>query len=878
MEKICKYPKITVIIISIITLFFAYNLKNVTIDNDTMKFLSEDNPERIAIDKADDIFGPSMAMSVGLEMKKGTIFTVEALDVIDKLTKEFEDLDGVDSIQSLTNSDFIDGIDGSLVVSPLVEDFTGSPEDVTTLKEKILSWDLYQDLLVSNDYSASQIMVTLKEGLGPDGQEKLYHDLKRITEKYENRNIKFYLAGLPSMVVLLSTNMMSDLMVLIPIVVIVLLIALFISFKRLSGILIPMVTVTISTIWTIGLMGVLGVPLSILGIIIPVLMMAVGSAYGIHVISHYYDDIKAYKGELTEESHTNIILKSLSYVKKPIFLAGLTTVAGFASLSISSIIPMRNFGIFTSVGIIFALIVALTLIPSLLVFNYKSTKKHRSQIEHSNSGSMERALSTYYESFGKRKYLILFMSLIIVILSAVGANNLIIDNSIVEYFKKDTHIRTSDRFLREKFTGTTTFNVIISGEGAGVDTELLNAMEGLSIFLTSNYEPVKKVLSFTDTVKRMNQVMHVDAEGSDGLDDFDDYSGEYDSDFDEDSDSFFEESDSFYDESDSFFTDDSEDEYMFTDEETDDANVILTTDGFMDIMSKAYAMADNPNISANELMTLLKKETNYKGFGFFEIPTDPAKYGHDELEDLSNLLSQYYAMTGKLEGFIGQNDDPLSPENIKMTIMMNNTGNMFTREIIPVVQSYIDDYFPEGYDVYLAGTALAQDSTTKLITSSAMNSIFLSLLMVFIILSVAYKSAFAGLFGMIPLAFTVLFNYGLMGLLGIKLDMSTAMVGSIAIGIGIDYTIHFMASYHKFSQTETCEDTVTKKSLMSSGKAIIFNALSVAAGFTVLLKSNFNPLMYLGFLIAITMLVASIASMTIMPGLLNIFKPKFIRK
>ncbi|OQY40424.1 MAG: hypothetical protein B6229_01860, partial [Spirochaetaceae bacterium 4572_7] len=111
---------------------------------------------------------------------------------------------------------------------------------------------------------------------------------------------------------------------------------------------------------------------------------------------------------------------------------------------------------------------------------------------------------------------------------------------------------------------------------------------------------------------------------------------------------------------------------------------------------------------------------------------------------------------------------------------------------------------------------------------------------------------------------------------GIKLDMSTAMVGSIAIGIGIDYTIHFMASYHRYSTIDNCGNTVTKKALLSSGKAIIFNALSVAAGFSVLIKSNFNPLMYLGILISITMLVASMASLTIMPGLFNIFKPKFI--
>lgn len=877
MNKICQYPKTVVIIISIITLFFGYHLRSIEIDNDTMKFLPKDNPERLAIDRADEIFGPHMIMSVGVEMERDSIFTVKTLNLLDTLTKEFEALDGVDRVQSLTNSDFIDGVNGSLVVSTLVENFNGTNEDVAILKDKIQSWDIYQNLLVSNDYSSSQILVTLEKDLDGNEKELLYHNLKKITDTHNIEGVNFYLAGLPSMAVLLSTNMMADLSLLIPIVIVVLLIALFISFKRLSGILLPTITVLISTVWTIGLMGLLGVPLSILGIIIPVLMMAVGSAYGIHVISHYYDDIRDFKGELTKTAHLRIVLHSLRYVRKPIFLAGLTTVAGFASLAFSLITPMRNFGIFTSIGIVFALTVALTLIPALLVFNFKSAVKDKSVKKQNSIGFMEKGLSFYYDSFGKRKHLILVLSILVVVVSGLGAKNLIIDNSIVEYFKEDTHIRISDKFLREKFSGTTTFDVIISGEGAGIDPELLKSMDDLGRFLTEKYDEVVKVISFTDTVKRMNQVMHVD--GDDGLED--DFISSED----------YTEDDSFYEDN-SFFEDDSDDDDSFSsyyeDDETfenayvyDEQPVIetsLTSTDFMDLMAKAYTRSDNPEISANELMNLLKKETNYEGYDFFEVPYNPGKYGHDEMSDLSNLLSQYFSMTGKLEGFTGKNDDPLAPENIKMTVMMNSTGNMFTRELVPVVKQYIIDNFPNGYTINLAGNALAQDTITKLITSSSMNSVFISLGMVFLILSIAYKSLIAGIFGMIPLAFTVLFNYGLMGFLGIKLDMSTAMVGSIAIGIGIDYTIHFMASYHKFSQKLDCEDEITKKSLMSSGKAIIFNALSVAAGFTVLLKSNFNPLMYLGLLIAITMLIASIASMTIMPGLLNIFKPKFIRK
>jgi hypothetical protein len=100
----------------------------------------------------------------------------------------------------------------------------------------------------------------------------------------------------------------------------------------------------------------------------------------------------------------------------------------------------------------------------------------------------------------------------------------------------------------------------------------------------------------------------------------------------------------------------------------------------------------------------------------------------------------------------------------------------------------------------------------------------------------------------------------------------------LAIGIGIDYTIHFMSNYH-YNRLQTADlEQVTKRTLGTTGKAISFNAFAVAAGFLVLVFSNFNPLMYLGILIALTMFTTSLASMTLLPVLLNMFTPRFIAK
>ena len=102
------------------------------------------------------------------------------------------------------------------------------------------------------------------------------------------------------------------------------------------------------------------------------------------------------------------------------------------------------------------------------------------------------------------------------------------------------------------------------------------------------------------------------------------------------------------------------------------------------------------------------------------------------------------------------------------------------------------------------------------------------------------------------------------------------MIASIAIGIGVDYTIHFLSRYRIEWNATHDVDEATRRTITTTGRAIVFNAFAVAAGFIVLLLSNFNPLRYVGLLVAIIMGTSSLASMTILPVLLNMFKPKFL--
>jgi hypothetical protein len=294
------------------------------------------------------------------------------------------------------------------------------------------------------------------------------------------------------------------------------------------------------------------------------------------------------------------------------------------------------------------------------------------------------------------------------------------------------------------------------------------------------------------------------------------------------------------------------------------------------LLTDAYREARDLNIRADELISRFKRKLNLEGEAYNEIPYDPAKYPVSSRRELKNLISQYLLLfSGNLDDFA---DDALEPSQACMHVQLTSTGNRFTKEIIREIHRFAEERFPEGYEVEIAGHADIEAAFTDLIVRSQVMSILVALVVVFAIITLSFRSPAAGLFGIIPLSVAIIVIFGLMGFVGFKLDIVTSLVASVAIGIGIDYSIHFLSRYHLERRGTDSRSQVTKKTLLSTGKAIIINTLTVGAGFAVLVFSNFNPIAIAGFLVALTMMTTSLASMTVLPVLLNRLNPRFLRR
>lgn len=853
-----------------ITLFFALQIIRLNFDNNNFRFIPKNDPSRISAKKIADIFGEDVPILIGIERRFSTIIDKEFLDEVKQLDEKLKEIDLVKNTTLITNTTHIDIGEEGIVSEPIIPpDFSGTEEEIKAVKHKLRNWDMYERSLVSEDLHATQIFVFLNvtnEESGSPETIAACRKIMKLTESWNFPDSKIYLTGTPIFNEIVNEATAHDLSFLVPLVIIVVLGVLFLSFKRFTGVFLPLLTVICSVIWSLGAMALFNVPLSILSTILPIILIAVGSAYGIHVINHYYDEV-VQDDSISKEEHKEQVVKALSEVIRPVFLAALTTFAGFVSFCFTSVVPIFEFGIFSSFGVAAAFLISITLIPGILILRGPKKPSMRWASKKDNTSRLDRGIASTFVIIAEHsRSVILFVGLIVVF-SILGVKKLVIDNVLMEYFDKDVAVIQSDSFMRKHFGGSKVLEMVIKAKDGSdiLRPDILKAIDDLSSFLEEEIEDVGKVTSIVPLIKRLNQVYNADespeeiSKGSQGA-------GE---DINE-----TEPSDDFGD-------------FGNFEEESDDADIQLakntskpkkqySQEEIMAILNETAEERTKKNLPAEKLVYEFGKKVNYKGLAYYEIPTDPKKYGRNSQEELSAIMQNYLILLGKnTEGFL---DNNTNPKTLKVNIQLRTVGQQDTDKVLEEINEFVRLRFPKDVIAETGGFVLVEKTLNKLVVESQLISVGVSLLIVFLILSVYYKSAFAGLFGIIPLALSILINFGIMGRLGIKLNIGTAMVASFAIGIGVDYTIHLLAAYHKCFLKTQGSGQFLYLTFLGSGKAILFNAVSVGAGFAVLMLSKFNMLSELGFLIALIMITSSLGSLTILPVLLNLMKPKFIRK
>ena len=939
-KRFFKHPPVIIVLCVVITGVLGFFIKDLTIDNSIRQFLPQKDASYTRLSETEEQFGSMMVIGVSLEAKDGTILTPEYIDVIREITDKSLELSEVSDVDSLTHIDFVCESDGSISASQLIPDtYTGSTEDIEQIQNRLNEWDaMYNRVIMNDNMTGTQLQVTLasydkeheKELAEKFGKKKIRSEAEMqegvlddvtaiVNEATKGHNLDVKIYGNPVVMQNSRKFMLADLTRLIPLVIVVVLLSLYFSFKTMDGTLLPLITVVMSTSWTMGLMSIFHVTFTLVSSVIPVALIAVGSAYGIHVLTHYYVALDMTEGELDKEKYRNAVFSGLKEVMRAVLLAGITTVIGFISLISSPIAPLHSFAVFTAIGVTISLILAITLIPAILLLkDYKKVQERRNK-KHNLSERLAKKLEnvrrlrsgkTADEAQGDTLYQIyhffcgskprLYLSLIVMVgISIIGLKMLHIDTALVNYFPKDCDMRQDMDYIDRQFAGTNSLYLNVKGpdKGSLTNPEILKAVDDLQGYMESEFSDVGKIVSFTDFIKRINQVWHVPttasiepAEGTEltddfsAMDDFDDLS-DFDS-FDDFSD--FSEFDDFSDfsEFDDFGTetatteDNTDFDYStWTDPNTAYAQALeqnITVEDAITMLNKAYIAAGGKTAKVEDIVDELQKQVNYNGSAYYEIPYDTEKYPVASREELAGVVQGYLTLlSGSLDRFV---DDDMNPQIMRITVQLRNHSTQTTGDIIAAAQKFAEEHFPAGYTLEATGTAEMEYTMTKMIVSSQLTSLLISLLCVFVIIAFSFKSGWAGLLGAVPLALAIILNYMVMGFAGINLDLVTSIIASVAVGVGIDYTIHFLSTYKEERTKSDDLEEVTRMTFRKSGHGIVTNAVAVGFGFLVLCFSKFVVLRYIGILVAIVMFTSSFLAMTVIPGFLNMYAPKFISK
>lgn len=718
----------------VITVLLGLQIKNLTINSDILSTLPDDDPTaRLYKDIGDQFGGNNIGMIV---LETDDVFKTEVLEHIKQVTDSLKITPGVSSVTSLTNVLDIRSSDWGIEIGKLIDEYSlpRSKQALDSLQNYVFSKDMYKGAIVSEDGSATIILFTLL----PDAD--MHSVALGIKETVENIHLPetIYFGGLPFMLNDVSALIMADMLWLIPIVFVIIAGILFISFRSVRGMILPLLTAGVTVIWTLGIMAIMGFEITIISNIVPVVLLAIGSAYTIHVLNSIHLTHLANK--------QNTIIHAMEKTTVPVVLAAVTTGIGFISFIFGAYLTMiKDFGVIAAIGIVIALLLSVFFIPALI--DVLSFKQNRLRVANTNEKNklVQFILQPLSDFLFKYPKTILVVWLAVLLVSIGGIFLIRTSVNITEYFKKDNPTRISENVLQQKFGGS--LPVFVEFDGDMQDPEVLKMMVSVEDFMKED-KNITTTQSIADLVEQMNDAMGGGKK--------------------------------------------------IPDERAKIEQLWFLLDG-------------------QEIMPQLVSDDLDRGI-------IQSKFASIETEAIDDF-------TRKMNKFI--NDNPNASCTIKFTgipplyVQLNNS-----------------------------------------LIKSQYSSLIIAIILVLVIVGSIMRSFAKGVYATIPIIATILILLGFMGFAGVSLDIATVLVGSIALGIGIDYSIHMISGINSYMNDYEKIEKAIEKTIVTKGNAVIINVVSVAAGFTVLLMAQMVPIQNFGLLIAISMFGSGLGALTLLPVIL----------
>ena len=728
------------------------------------------------------------------------------------LKSKIEKLDWVDGVITIIDVPLLKSSDEPLMERLKNYKTLSYPEiDKERGLEEIINSPIYKDYVVSADGKTSGIVVYLKQdkklndfiktknnyfnlefegnlnksqkkdrdifNVEYDAYRNIYNqknhqninEIRDVIKKY-NVNAEIHLGGLPMITDDMMSFIRNDIVVFGIGVFIFIIITLWLIFKKIKWVVIPLLGCAFSVGAMVGILGLLGWKVTVISSNFIALLLILNMAMNIHVTVRFLQ----IKSEFENISIKDSVYEASSKMFMPILYTVLTTICAFLSLIFSGIKPIIDFGWMMALGLIVSIIVTFTLIPALL--NLFSDVQD--SIDHNEKKSkITNALSNFSK---KNTSLIFGASLLIVFLSIFGISKLEVENSFINYFDKKTEIYKGMKIIDDQLGGTTPLDIILK--------------------FPKNKDEKEKDDEFSEWEE-------------------DDKSNEEDL-----------------------------SKYWFTRNKIDK---ILKVHDYLDSLPEiGKVISFGSIIRVAEDLTGNKLETLETGVLYSKIPEEIKK----------EIISPYISVKDNEARISVRIKDSLKD------LRRNDLINKINSDLNSVVGLAKEEY-------KLAGVLILFNNLLQSLFKSQILTLGVVMLGISFMFLVLFRNLTLSLIGVVPNFMAAFFILGIIGLLGIPLDMMTITIAAITIGIAVDNSIHYIYRFkEEFEKIKNYNDTVDRCH-NTVGVAILNTSITIVFGFSILVLSNFIPTIYFGIFTGIAMLLALLSVLTLLPKLILVLKP-----
>ena len=479
---------------------------NLELDPSTEPLLPKGDPGQALYRSAVLDFGDDEVYVVAIECEE--VFESDCLQAIDDLSVKIVQLKEVRSISSLmdvTSFRYVKEEDW-VEVRPFIEEVPTDPDELAELRRRALADPVYVRSIVAEDARTAAININFR---GMTDAKLIDSRLdERILEILESepslgaRN--FYVSGRPHFKTHVYGGMVRDVRFVLPLSIAVMTIVLWIFTGTLRGVLLPLAVSLSSILWTFGAMAYLGRSLTLLTGLVGPMLLAIGSIYGVHVLSRYQEEAAG------AASREEAALACLRHMLVPVTIAGLTTMLGFAALLITDVPAVFELGSFSALGIGAITIVSLTGAPAALaILPLRYTP--RSNLAVRLGGWLDRSLGRLAARVSRAANSVLLVSGLAVVAAAWLVPQIVIDTDYLSYFDEADPVRRDFEAVNQLLSGAVPLYVVLDGQGPGSFREpaVVNAIEEIQRRVEA-IEGVGRTLSFAEPMRMLNRAFNSD--------------------------------------------------------------------------------------------------------------------------------------------------------------------------------------------------------------------------------------------------------------------------------------------------------------------------------------------------------------------------------